>query len=93
MNLSQSERLFVIPSNAVGQGEKHDARSSRKNRMLNTLLPTTIDNTYRGRSLGLWLLWIVIVVKVVQIMSVMMLACLAFSSSLVHRQREASNVL
>ena len=39
--------------------------------MLNKLLPTTIDNTYRGRSLGLWLLWIVIAVKVVQIVSVM----------------------
>jgi hypothetical protein len=39
--------------------------------MLKKLLPVTIDNTYRGHTLGLWLLALVLVVKVLQIVSVM----------------------
>ena len=35
--------------------------------MLNQLLPATIDNTYTGRKLGLWLLAIVLAVKLLQI--------------------------
>src|SRR4051812_25300774 len=38
---------------------------------MNTLLPATIDNTYRGQRLGLWLLALVVAVKAVQILSVM----------------------
>jgi hypothetical protein len=39
--------------------------------MLNRLFPATIDNTYRGHSLGLWLLALVLLVKVAQIVAVM----------------------
>ena len=35
------------------------------------IFPVTIDNTYRGHRLGLWLLAAVVAVKVVQILSVM----------------------
>ncbi len=38
--------------------------------MPDTLLPTIIDNTYRGHRLGLWLLGVVLFVKVAQIVSV-----------------------
>ena len=38
--------------------------------MPGTLLPTNIDNTYRGYRLGLWLLGVVLFVKVAQIVSV-----------------------
>ena len=46
------------------------ARTERRMRFA-TLLPTTIDNTYRGHKLGLWLLAVVVAVKVLQIASVM----------------------
>jgi hypothetical protein len=39
--------------------------------MLKRLFPVTIDNTYRGHSLGLWLLGVVVAVKMLQIVSVM----------------------
>jgi hypothetical protein len=35
------------------------------------LLPSTIDNTYRGRTIGLWLLGLVLVVKAAQVVAVM----------------------
>jgi hypothetical protein len=34
-------------------------------------LPTTIDNAYHGRKLGLWVLALVVIIKVAQIVSVM----------------------
>lgn len=40
--------------------------------MAGRFLPTTIDNAYRGRKLGLWLLWIVVIVKVVQSVTLIM---------------------
>jgi hypothetical protein len=39
--------------------------------MLKRLLPVTIDNTYRGHTLGLWLLALVVAVRLLQILSVM----------------------
>jgi hypothetical protein len=39
--------------------------------MLKKLLPDTIDNTYHGHTLGLWLLAAVVAVKVLQVVSVM----------------------
>jgi hypothetical protein len=39
--------------------------------VLKGLLPHTIDNTYRGHTLGLWLLGLVLAVKGLQIVSVM----------------------
>jgi hypothetical protein len=37
---------------------------------VNSFLPSTIDNTYYGRTIGLWLLAFVVFVKVAQIVSV-----------------------
>jgi len=34
--------------------------------MDNLFLPTSIDNSYRGRSLALWLFWIVVVIRAAQ---------------------------
>jgi hypothetical protein len=39
--------------------------------VLATTLPPTIDNAYRGRTIGLWLLALVVSVKVAQIVSVL----------------------
>jgi hypothetical protein len=39
--------------------------------MWHRFLPSTIDNNYQGRRLGLWLLTFVLLVKVAQIVSVM----------------------
>ena len=39
--------------------------------MLKTLFPATVDNTFRGRSLALWVLAFVVLVKLAQIVAVM----------------------